>query len=239
VMRHLAIGDIHGCIGALRALVDYISPCSDDTIVTLGDYVDRGPDSRAVLDFVIELGASCHHVPLRGNHEIMMLDARQKKSWLRPWLQYGGDATLRSYSPSPGETGSFDDVPDSHIDFLENKLASYHECDSHFFVHANADADVPLDKQSDATLYWRKYGDPERHCSDKIMVCGHSAQRSGLPLSNGHAICIDTWAHGGGWLSCLDAGTGMIWQTNEAGDKRRFSLDEIEDIAPARTDPQS
>lgn len=237
--RHFAIGDIHGCIGALSTLLDYVAPGSDDTLVTLGDYVDRGPDSRAVLDFVIGLGAMCKHSPLRGNHEIMMLDARQKDSWLRPWLQYGGDATLRSYSPSPGGAGSFDDVPSSHIDFLENRLLSYYECDSHFFVHANADAKVSLDKQSDATLYWRKYGNPERHCSGKIMVCGHSAQRSGLPLNNGHSVCIDTWAHGGGWLSCLEVDSGSVWQANEAGDTRRFNLDEIEDIAAARTGPQS
>lgn len=219
--RHLAIGDIHGCIDALTSLVDFVAPRPDDTIVTLGDYVDRGPDSSAVLDFVIELSKNHHLVPLRGNHEIMMLDARQKKSWLGPWLSYGGQATLDSYG------GSFDDVPDSHIDFLENNLVACHECETHFFVHANADAAVALGEQSDAALYWRKYDDPPLHYSNKTMVCGHTAQRSGLPRSNGHSICIDTWAHGGGWLSCLDVGSGMIWQANEAGERRSFTIDEV------------
>ncbi len=237
--RHLAIGDIHGCIRALRELLDYVGLQSDDTVVTLGDYVDRGPDSRAVLDLAIELGESCTHIPLRGNHEIMMLDARQKESWLRPWLQYGGDATLRSYSPSPDAAGSFDDIPDSHIEFLENNLLSFYECDSHFFVHANADADVPLEEQSDATLYWRRFGNSVRHCSGKIMVCGHSAQRSGLPLDYGHSICIDTWAHGGGWLSCLDVDSGTIWQASEAGDRRSFNQDEIESVDLLKTDPRN
>ena len=237
--RHLAIGDIHGCINALTMLVDFVAPQTDDTIVTLGDYVDRGPDSRAVLDFIIELGKSHHLVALRGNHEIMMLDSREKKSWFDAWMSYGGDATLRSYAPSADVSGSFADVPERHLDFLENRLVSYHECQSHFFVHANADADKALQDQSEASLYWRRYRDPDPHCSDKIMVCGHTIQESGLPLSNGHSICIDTWAYGDGWLSCLDVESGMIWQANETGDKRSFTIDGSGEISLPRTDPQN
>jgi serine/threonine protein phosphatase 1 len=217
--RHLAIGDIHGCITALSTLVDSVSLCDGDTIVALGDYVDRGPDSRAVLDFIIDLGETHQLIPLRGNHEIMMLDARDKKSWLGPWLSYGGEATLNSYG------GSFDGVPESHIEFLTNKLVSHYECESHFFVHAFAEADVALQDQSDAALYWRKYRNPQPHCSGKIMVCGHTAQQSGLPLNDGHSVCIDTWAHGEGWLTCLDVGSGTVWQANEAGDTRTMELD--------------
>jgi serine/threonine protein phosphatase 1 len=218
VTRHLAIGDIHGCITALTALVGIVDPRSDDTIVTLGDYVDRGPDSRAVLNFIISLGETHQLVPLRGNHEIMMLDAREKKSWLGPWLSYGGEQTLQSYG------GSFDDVPDAHIDFLENKLQPYYESESHIFVHANLAPNVALAEQSEASLYWQKYKDPGPHGSGKTMVCGHTAQLSGKPLSNGHSVCIDTWAHGEGWLTCLDVGSGRVWQANEAGETRGFDL---------------
>jgi len=214
--RHLAIGDIHGCMNALRSLIDFVELRPDDTIVTLGDYVDRGPDTAAVLDFVIELGNSHKLVPLRGNHEIMMLDAREKNSWLGPWLSYGGEATLQSYG------GEFTDVPDTHFEFLENALSPYHECETHFFVHANAAPTVALADQSDAALYWQKYKDPDRHCSGKIMVCGHTPQKSGLPSSNGNSICIDTWACGGGWLSCLDVESGTVWQANESGETRRL-----------------
>jgi serine/threonine protein phosphatase 1 len=236
VASHFAIGDIHGCSRSLRSLIDYVAPAADDVIVTLGDYVDRGPDSRAVLDFIIDLGRQYQLVPLRGNHEIMMLDAAEKSSWLVPWLKYGGEQTLLSYSPDMESAGSFADIPQAHMDFLRNELVPWFECDAHFFVHANADADVPLNQQSDATLYWRKYKDPIPHCSGKIMVCGHSAQRSGLPLSNGHSICIDTWAHGDGWLSCLEVESGTVWQTNEAGERRHFSLDEIANLAGSKTD---
>lgn len=226
--RHLAIGDIHGCINALTSLIDFVGLQPDDKIVTLGDYVDRGPNSRAVLDYIIALGKSHDLVPLRGNHEIMMLDSRTKESWFRAWLSYGGEATLRSYSSSDSQAGSFGDVPDEHIEFLENALSPYYECESHFFVHANADAEVELADQTDSALYWRKYDSPERHFSDKIMVCGHTTQTSGIPRSNGNAVCIDTWAYGTGWLSCLDVTTGTIWQANEIGDTRRFSLSDIE-----------
>lgn len=216
--RHLAIGDIHGCINALKSLIDFVELRPDDTIVTLGDYVDRGPDSAAVLDFVIGLGKTHKLVSLRGNHEIMMLDAREKKSWLGPWLSYGGEETLQSYG------GDFDGIPDSHIDFLENRLSRYHECETHFFVHANAAPNVALADQGDPALFWQKYKDPGPHCSGKIMVCGHTAQRDGKPTSNGNAICIDTWACGDGWLTCLDVTSGTIWQANEAGDTRRLDL---------------
>ena len=216
--RHLAIGDIHGCITALTALVNFVDLRSDDTIVALGDYVDRGPDSRAVVDFIINLGETHELVALRGNHEIMMLDAREKDSWLRPWLSYGGEATLQSYG------GSFDGVPDAHIDFLENKLHPYYESETHIFVHANLAPDVTLADQSDAALFWQKYKNPGPHYSGKTMVCGHTAQQSGMPLSNGHSVCIDTWAHGDGWLTCLDVGSGAVWQANEAGETRLFEL---------------
>ncbi len=234
--RHLAIGDIHGCIDALTSLVDFVEFRQDDTIITLGDYVDRGPNSRAVLDLVLELGKNHKLVPLRGNHEIMMLDSRQKKSWFHAWMKYGGDATLLSYSPSEDEAGSFADVPDSHIDFLENNLVSYYECERYFFVHANVDAKIALDEQSDAALYWKKYDNPERHCSEKIMICGHTAQLTGLPVGNAHSICIDTWAYGRGWLSCFDVESGMVWQANEAGDTRSFTIDQN---LMARIDQQS
>jgi len=218
VGRILAIGDIHGCITALSTLIGFVDPRPDDTIVTLGDYVDRGPDSRAVVDFIIKLGETHQLVPLRGNHEIMMLDSREKQGWYQSWMGYGGEETLQSYG------GSFDGVPEAHFDFLENKLVSYHECESHIFVHAFAEPHVALEDQSEAALYWRKYKNPQPHCSGKIMVCGHTAQRTGLPLNDGHSVCIDTWAHGGGWLTCLDVGSGTIWQANEAGETRSFDL---------------
>ena len=213
-MRTLAIGDIHGCRRSFEALADYVSISPDDTLVTLGDYVDRGPDSKGVIDRLIALADHCKLIPLLGNHEIMMRRACGDLATLTPWLGHGGRETLASYGGD-----SFDTVPESHWAFIL-ACRSHHEDDTHFFVHANADADTPLADQPDFTRYWEPFGTPAPHQSGKIMVCGHTSQKSGLPKDVGHAICIDTNACRGGWLTCLDTGSGTYWQTNEAGDRR-------------------
>ena len=70
-------------------------------------------------------------------------------------------------------------------------------------------------------LRWEPFNNPPPHQSGKIMVCGHTAQKRGDPLNLGHAICIDTHAWGGGWLTCLDTSIGRIWQSNEHGEVRK------------------
>ena len=218
-MRVLAIGDIHGCFQALVALADAAQITSDDLIVGLGDYVDRGPNSAAVLDWLVTRSKTDALIALRGNHESMMLRARDDPSQIRIWLANGGDATLASYSPC-GDFGKFDDVPDAHWNFLENGCRDWYETESHFFVHANAYADMALDEQPEYMLFWEQFDDPLPHQSGKIMVCGHTAQKSGRPKDLGHAICIDTWAHGQGWLTCLETATGRYWQANQRGEQR-------------------
>lgn len=225
--RHLAIGDIHGCYRALRALSEFVGFRVDDTIITLGDYPNRGPDTNAVIDWLIQLDASHNLVPLRGNHDIMMVAAREGgETDYRRWFGVGGDRTLASYSPVEGDPGEVSDIPDAHWEFLENRLLPYFETDTHFFVHANAYADVPLNEQPEFVLHWEKFNNPAPHQSGKTMVCGHTSQKSGLPINNGHAICIDTRAFRGGWLSCLDVASGEVWQANEQRQTRRFQIDD-------------
>src|SRR2546422_447465 len=135
-MRILAIGDIHGCSQALRALLDRIEPTPDDWIITLGDYVDRGPDSYGVIDQLLALHRTGRLVALRGNHEEMMLRARESDERLRDWLDCGGKQALASYSPL-GDGGKLVDVPDEHWQFLEKVCIDWHETQTHIFVHAN------------------------------------------------------------------------------------------------------
>jgi serine/threonine protein phosphatase 1 len=99
------------------------------------------------------------------------------------------------------------------------------ETESHFFVHANAYSDYALDEQPDYMLYWEPFGEPAPHESGKIMVCGHTSQKSGKPKNLGRAVCIDTWAYGDGWLTCLDVDSGMYWQANQRGETRCNMLD--------------
>jgi serine/threonine protein phosphatase 1 len=150
----------------------------------------------------------------------MMLQARSSSRNELQWICCDGDKTLASYSVS-GDELNLADVPDTHWHFLEKVCVKWYETDTHFFVHANADPDLPLSQQPDYVLLWERFDNPVPHFSGKIMVCGHSSQKSGLPLNRGHAICIDTWVYGKGWLTCLDVMSGRIWQANQAGEQRR------------------
>jgi serine/threonine protein phosphatase 1 len=222
-LRVLAIGDIHGSYDALLALQAAVKLSPDDLLVTLGDYVDRGPDSAGVLDWLIERGKRGKLVALLGNHERMMLDARSDYLVRESWLGYGGEATLASYHRRGGQ-GEIDDVPEPHWQFMECDCRKWYETETHFFVHANALADVPLDEQRDDVVLWERLDEPAPHNSGKTMVCGHTPQASGEPLNLGHAVCIDTWACGAGWLTCLDVATGHYWQANQRRQTREGTL---------------
>jgi len=229
VKRHLAIGDIHGCSDALAALIAAINLRPDDTVVCLGDYVDRGPDTAGVIEQLLELGKSHEMVALRGNHEIMMLDAMVSASWYDNWLRsgVGGRETLLSYSGDAGALAAFSDIPDTHMHFLENELLPYYESETHIFVHASLDADKPLREQADPTLYWRRFRDDVQHVSGKTMVCGHTTQVPVFPAANEHSICIDTWPYGEGWLTCLDVASGVLWQARQTGETRQLPVTDL------------
>jgi serine/threonine protein phosphatase 1 len=214
--RTIAIGDPHGCSLALAALLQAIDPRPNDTIITLGDYVDRGLDSKGVLDQLIALADRCRLVPLLGNHDQMMLFARNGKDDFRFWLNCGGITALDSY----GSSGRIELIPLAHFRFLE-RCQPYYQTETHFFVHANYRPDLPLDKQDDHTLLWLSLRDfvPGPHYSGKVAVLGHTPQPDALDL--GHLICLDTGCCNGGWLTALDVVSGQKWQVNERGDLRR------------------
>lgn len=235
-MRILAIGDIHGCLLAFDTLLAMAEPGPEDWLVTLGDYVDRGPDSCGVMDRLVELAAGGRLIALRGNHEEMMLDARRDKIVYSLWLQYGGDQTLDSYARH-GYDGTLAGVPAAHWNFLENQCVDWFEASSHFSVHASVDPDKPLAEQPITMLRWQKFERPAPHRSGKTMICGHTYQESGFPRNLGHAVCIDTWIYGDGWLTCLDVESGHFWQANQQGQQRAGELaDHLE--RPASTKPR-
>ena len=218
-MRTLAIGDIHGCSYLLDALLAAASPTPDDLVVFLGDYVDRGPDSRGVLDRVIALGLTHRVVGLRGNHEIMMLRARTDASWYRTWSQCGGLQTLGSYGANPGRTGTLADVPEAHWKFMAETCGDWYETADAVFVHANLAPGVPMEEQAEQMLFWEPLSreKPIHHAGGKLAVCGHAAQKSGEILDLGTAVGIDTFAYGGGRLTCLHVESGHYWQADALG----------------------
>jgi serine/threonine protein phosphatase 1 len=221
-MRTLAIGDVHGSAIALDALLAAVAPTPADRLVFLGDYVDRGPDTRGVLDRLIRLRRERPGtVFLRGNHELMMTRARGDRSECRMWLSVGGAQALASY----GSPGRLADVPAEHWQSLTEHLVDYFETDTHLFVHANLFRELPPDEQPELMLFWEFLTGPTRHESGKTVVCGHTSQKSGAVLDLGDTICIDTFAYGGGFLTCLDVGSLRYWQANQLGQVRENWLD--------------
>lgn len=217
-VRTIAIGDVHGCDSALQGLVRAIAPQPDDRLIALGDYIDRGPDSRRVIETLIALSKQCRLIPLMGNHEIMMLTALEEPSQIDFWLQYGGAQTLASYGVDPSQ---LDELPAAHLEFLSHCL-NYYETDGHIFVHANYAAHLPLDRQPEYALFWEHLTSrlPERHVSGKVAIVGHTPQSDGELLDLGHVKCIDTFCFGGGWLTALDVDTGRVWQVDRDGHLR-------------------
>jgi serine/threonine protein phosphatase 1 len=218
-MRTLVIGDIHGSLTALKALGEFVDFAPDDVIVTLGDYVDRGPDSKGVIDYLIELKESYEVITLMGNHEAMMEKARDSEQERHFWLLNGGEATLNSF-----RVANLNDIDPSYWNFI-NSCERFYEADNHIIVHGGLDPETDLDDQSDRDLFWRRILETEPHKSGKTLVCGHTPQRNGAPLVLDHAICIDTFAFGpGGWLTCIDIETGEYWQANQKGETRKNPL---------------
>jgi serine/threonine protein phosphatase 1 len=179
-----------------------------------------------VLDWLIDYKKRRRLIALRGNHEIMMLNAKRSGDAVEEWLRCGGRQTLASYNGLL-RRAQLKDIPDKHWAFLETGLRDWFETETHFFVHANAYADCSLEDQPEFMLFWEHLNAPVPHQSGKIMICGHTPQTSGRPFNAGHAVCLDTNACRGGWLTCLDVASGQYWQANEQGQNQSGWLEDI------------
>jgi serine/threonine protein phosphatase 1 len=170
-----AIGDVHGCVEELRALIQQLPLRRDSLVVFLGDYIDRGPDSRGVIETVLELEQYCKVICLLGNHELMMrefLDGSDSRRVAR-FIYNGGSATLASYADHDGVFV----MPQEHRDFIA--ALPYHYIDGdHCFVHAGLPTSVEeIDVEVHGEeMVWMRHrpGMPEPNFS-KIVVHGHSA----------------------------------------------------------------
>jgi serine/threonine protein phosphatase 1 len=188
--RHFAMGDIHGCSTALRTLIKAIDPRPEDSLVILGDFIDWGPNTKGVVEQLIALSARCRLITLLGNHEEMLLNALESKSDFRYWLKFGASETLTSYSPHSTDLNV---IPTDHIRFIRG-CRDYFETETHIFVHANYDPNLPMNRLSETKLRWEAL-DAARlrpHCSGKTVVVGHTPQANGNVLDLGYLIGIDT-----------------------------------------------
>lgn len=170
-----AIGDIHGCAYELRALLNLLPLSPESTVVFLGDYIDRGPHSRDVVDTILELQSYCNVVTLMGNHESMFLDFLDDPGSERAGLFIcnGGSATLASYADDCGNY----DFPAEHLRFFRELRLSY-EDEHHFFVHAGV-PDVPLSEIDERVhkkkmLWIRGAFLKSEYPWSKVVVHGHT-----------------------------------------------------------------
>lgn len=191
--RLIAIGDIHGCLAPLKQLIEKLRPTPHDTLVFLGDYIDRGPDSKGVIEYLLRLRDEYNAVFLLGNHEMMLLDYLAF-GYTESWDRNGGAATLDSYV-----CGGNIEVPASHAEFLKNCLPTYDTPDF-FFVHGGLKPtrtiEENLKRMTTFDLVWeREHLEPkhllsEDYAWEKTVVCGHTPQPAPIVLEK--LICIDT-----------------------------------------------
>jgi serine/threonine protein phosphatase 1 len=195
-----ALGDVHGC---LTKLDDLMHRCADyagsrpHQFVMLGDYIDRGPDSRSVVGRLRRLSEQRPDgiVCLKGNHEDLLLAAVAEPSDFPLWIDNGGDATLKSYG-----VDALAGLPADDIEWIRS-LPLYHDDGLRFFVHAGIDPNVPLDQQSQQTMLWTRKHAPETLNPGRFIVHGHTPLHSERPEQHPHRLNLDTGAVYGGPLS--------------------------------------
>jgi serine/threonine protein phosphatase 1 len=185
------IPDIHGRYDLLcdgLAEIAAHSNGASGVVVAIGDYVDKGPDSKAVVDRLLSgVGKGLSLVALKGNHDALMVEALRDPSKMAAWIAKGGDAALASYGGDPAN------VPQTHIDWLDGLRLMY--IDAHrLYVHAGVDPEIPLDRQDEATLLWKRYpkGYPDGF-GELHVVHGHDNCPDGPLLYEGRTN-LDTLA---------------------------------------------
>lgn len=231
--RLIAIGDVHGELAPLLTLLDVINPTQEDTLVFMGDYIDRGKQSYEVIQTIIDLMANspAKIIALKGNHEDMMIkglivDNRDQEMWQYNWFNNGGFDTLDSYTanahkhtPNDFEKYKFNTIPDSHVEFLLN-LDNYYETDNHIFCHATPYDTDNMDEQTDDALFWKRPNKADKlngyyHKSGKLMVNGHTPIGS-KPNLLGKLLLIDTGiAYPDGRLTAFDVLSMSYNQTDK------------------------
>ena len=197
-MLNVVIGDIHGELEKLKALLGYCREYlgADVRLIFVGDYVNRGPNSSEVVQLLRDLqDRNDHVICLRGNHEAALL-AAVAGAPIYHFLLMGGDATLRSY-----DARSIAEIPASHVEWLKS-LPAFYQDELRFYVHAGVDPDCPLDRQPEDALLWIRepfLSDPRPY--ERLIVHGHTAQLTFVPEVRENRINIDTAAVFGGPLT--------------------------------------
>ena len=218
--RIYVVGDIHGCIGELDALLFYLQAkeklSSEDMVIFLGDYIDRGTDSSDVIELLFQFGEDNPNcVFLRGNHEDMMLSYFGLGGRMGDvFLKNGGAATIKSYgaylsdAPMPEVYAS---IPERHRYFLQS-LSSMVMIENYVFVHGGLNPFRDLEKQLEHEIFWiRDDFLLHPHSFDKLVVFGHTPFREVL-IEFPYKIGLDTGLVFGNKLSCMELRSRRLLQ---------------------------
>lgn len=203
------VGDIHGCLRKLTKLMSLIDiEDGEDTVVFLGDFIDRGPDSHGVVEFILDFKKDKTKVVcLMGNHEELFLSYMQDGGNLDVFLSNGGFSTLVSYN----FPHVIEDIPERHHQFFVS-LIPYYETADYIFVHAGLRPGVPLREQEREDLLWiRGEFISSPYDFGKTVVFGHTGFSQ--PLIEANKIGIDTGAVYGGKLTCMELPEKKIYQS--------------------------
>jgi serine/threonine protein phosphatase 1 len=229
--RLFTVGDIHACPEELEALLAALSLQPEDRLVFLGDYIDRGPGAREVVDFLLGMRADavCAMTFLKGNHEDMFLDFMgYEGNYGEAFLMNGGVQTLSSYGCTPfmNPAAIFAHVPEAHRTFFRN-LELMFPIDEVLCVHAGINALRPLEEQDPEDLLWiRQEFIDNPHPLPYTVVYGHTPQRE-VRFDLPYKVGIDTGLVYGGKLSCLEFTEKKLFQV--AKGSRKVKVTDIAD----------
>ncbi len=216
--RFFTVGDIHGCAAELEVLLRGLRAGAGDTVAFVGDYIDRGPASSAVIDQLLALRqrTDIRTIFLKGNHEDMCLSYLGRAGhWGEAWHLNGGVSTLRSWGIDPQMPGSeaVEALPEGHLEFLESLVSTY-MTERWLLVHAGIRPDRSLAKQDEEDLFWiREEFIAHPHPLPQTVIYGHTPTRR-VHVDLPYKIGIDTGCVYGGSLTCLELESGTLHQVS-------------------------
>lgn len=230
--RILCVGDLHGCANTVKSLIETkVKPKDNDTLIFVGDYIDRGDKVFKTVEYMLELDKQFNCIFIKGNHEDMWINYLKHNSRIEEigtFFGNGGKSTLDSYCEQiidlsgdpmrPGNGLHWNDLPKTHQDFYDN-LKVCHEIDDFVFVHAGINPNFPLNDQHaydmmwirDTFLYW-----PMEILKGKTIIHGHTpmAKHDLIKYNNKYKdrINIDSGCVFGEYLTCIDVRTKIKFE---------------------------